>query len=170
MTEKINEECRNNRFNSMEREAAKIATLMHPDRDYNVSFTREGTTLVMTIVEKPGGNIPAEPELKHHGVPEDILAMLAGNGGELDDLVHEAKGHEASAINNGGALEQLDYLRSSNWAGWDEIRRFLRPGEYCPSCNTKHTEACIDGGRCTSCGVMLCGVMPKDKKEAAGGE
>jgi len=37
-----------------------------------------------------------------------------------------------------------------------------RPGEYCPSCNMKHTEACIDGGRCTGCGVMLTQVKPKD--------
>jgi hypothetical protein len=114
--------------NSMELEAAKIAMMMHPDRDYNMSFRREGTTLVMTIVEQRGGNIPAETRLKRQDVPADILQMLECDGGELDELVHDAKGHEASAINNEGFWSQLDYLISSNWTNWDGIREHLKGG------------------------------------------
>lgn len=31
-------------------------------------------------------------------------------------------------------------------------------GEHCPQCGAKHTEACIEGGRCSKCGTMLCSV------------
>ena len=34
---------------------------------------------------------------------------------------------------------------------------------YCPACGSKHTKACIDGGRCTAvgCGTMLSTFTPK---------
>jgi len=115
--------------NAFELEAAKIAMMMHPDRDYNMSFRQEGTELIMTIVEQPGGNIPAEPRPKRQDVPQDILVMLECDGGELDEMVHDAKGHEASAINNEGDWSQLDYLVGSGWTDWAGIREHLKGGE-----------------------------------------
>lgn len=36
----------------------------------------------------------------------------------------------------------------------------------CPSCNKKHTKACIDGGRCMFCGTSLSSVTePLTKKK-----
>ena len=64
--------------------------------------------------------------LKRHDVPKDILVMLECDAGELDEMVHEMKGQEATAINNGGYWEQLDALRSGNWASWDAIRKHLK--------------------------------------------
>lgn len=33
-------------------------------------------------------------------------------------------------------------------------------GTHCPKCGQRHTQECVDGGRCTNCGVMLCGILP----------
>lgn len=110
--------------NSMELEAAKIAMAMHPDRDYHMSCRREGHNMIMTIKEQPGGNIPAEPRLRQEDVPQDI-ADLANDDGCLDDLVREAKSHEASVINNRGFWKQLDYLLETKSANWNSIRRAI---------------------------------------------
>ena len=43
----------------------------------------------------------------------EIIKQLEAAGvepHELDELVHEAKSREASAINNGGLTEQVEYL------------------------------------------------------------
>lgn len=62
--------------------------------------------------------------IKRHDVPQDI-ADLANDDGCLDDLVHEAKSHEASVINNRGFWEQLDYLLETKSANWNSIRRAI---------------------------------------------
>ena len=107
--------------NSMELEAAKIAMAMHPDRDYNMSCRREGHRMIMTIIEQPGGNIPAE-KLLRHSVPKDILDLESSDG-FLDDVVYDSKSYEAGVINNQGFMEQLKYLLASNGADWNFIRR-----------------------------------------------
>lgn len=43
------------------------------------------------------------------------LAQLLLHTSSLDDLVHDCKGHEAAAINNSGAEEQLEYLMEFYW-------------------------------------------------------
>jgi hypothetical protein len=54
----------------------------------------------------------------------DELASLATlTQAQLDELVHNRKGEEAAAINNGGMVEQLGYLTGVHP---DVIERFLR--------------------------------------------
>jgi hypothetical protein len=41
-------------------------------------------------------------------------------------------------------------------------------GIRCPKCQSRHTQACVDGGRCTSCGTMLCAISAPPKRQAEG--
>lgn len=55
----------------------------------------------------------------------DAVRFAEGLGldaGDFDDLVHDAKGYEASEINNGGLSDQLDYLAS----GSDDPEEYLK--------------------------------------------
>jgi hypothetical protein len=60
-----------------------------------------------------------------------IEQMLRGNDEWeiiLDDLVHEEKAHEASAINNGGPAEQIEYLIAAlgETGAEDAVRQALK--------------------------------------------
>ena len=108
------------------KEIVEVVRMMDPNKDYHFESRKEGSIIHFTISEKPGGNLPAEKKLKRHDAPADILQMLECDGGELDEMVHDAKGHEASAINNEGYWSQLDYLVGSGWTDWAGIREYLK--------------------------------------------
>jgi len=110
--------------NAFELEAAKIAMMMHPDRDYNMSFRREGTELIMTIVEQKDGNLPAErfptsnkSEMIEAGA--DVIAFLKDIYDEADHIEGtEALQREEVSIKNARnikrwakeAIEKLEEL------------------------------------------------------------
>jgi hypothetical protein len=49
------------------------------------------------------------------------------------------------------------------WTAWvEEI--VLDDGEHCPGCGKHHSQEDVDGGRCTSCGTMLCAIMPGETR------
>jgi hypothetical protein len=96
-------------------------------------------------------------------VPKNIIEALEEGPAWLDDLVHAAKSHEASTINNQGYLSQLGYLIGEEYLEMDTIAAIVLGGdrgEYCPQCAKRHEQEDIDGGRCLACGRMLCGIPP----------
>jgi hypothetical protein len=70
----------------------------------------------------PAGALPASGRSPEDALPEELERLLerldeAGDDALLDELVHDLKGAEASAINNGGAQAQVEYLVSQLGAG-----------------------------------------------------
>lgn len=106
-----------------------------------------------------------ERRKREKAVPERILKKLEADCGVLDDLVHDLKSRDASAMNNGGFWEQLEYLREGG-VGWDEIRGAMEgedAGRFCPGCAVRHTKKDLDVGRCAECGTLLCARHSKEK-------
>jgi hypothetical protein len=77
----------------------------------------------------PASPLPASGRSPEDGLPEELERLLerleeASDDMPLDELVHDLKGAEASAINNDGAQAQVEYLVSQLGAG--EAARQIR--------------------------------------------
>jgi hypothetical protein len=60
----------------------------------------------------------------NHLTPKEIEEIVSRfESSDLDDHVHELKSMEASAINNSGILEQINYLQEAGGADW--VREIL---------------------------------------------
>ena len=61
-----------------------------------------------SVTPTPSGRCPFEPF--HVSIDDWIERFEKAGVTDLDDEVHELKSHEASAINNAGLGDQLEYL------------------------------------------------------------
>jgi hypothetical protein len=94
-----------------------------PDTLDGIAQTLAGYDLV------PASALPASGRSPEDGLPEELERLLkrveeAGDDTLLDELVHDLKGAEASAVNNGGARAQVEYLVSQLGAG--EVARQIQ--------------------------------------------
>jgi len=78
----------------------------------------------------------------------DAISFHIGNGmltgdslAVVDDCKVELEGGSSLAGASGIKLAEAD------------------PGTHCPKCKRRHTQQCIDFGRCLGCGAMLCGII-----------
>jgi len=78
----------------------------------------------------PTGVLPASGRTPQNGLSEELERLVerieeAGDEEILNEVVHDLKGAEASAINNGGARAQVEYL-ASRFGSSGEAARQIR--------------------------------------------
>ena len=55
-------------------------------------------------------------------------------------------------------LNRTDFKATAN--GTSPFILTTDNGTHCPKCGQRHTQECVDSGRCMNCQVMLCGILP----------
>jgi hypothetical protein len=100
-----------------------------PDRPWDPDTLDDIAQTMAEYGLVPASPLPASGRSPEDGLPEELERLLerleeAGDDMPLDELVHDLKGAEASAINNDGAQAQVEYLVSQLGAG--EAARQIR--------------------------------------------
>ena len=105
----------------------------------------------LKLVNKPADAKPKYVAIYKHRHGADILSFRTTTPFNELDPEKICKALNLEFEPDRGEYMDLYHASDLSFEDIDKGLAEIDPGLYCPSCSMRHTEACMDGGRCTGC-------------------